>query len=492
MKVEKIPLRGQLIYASGMLGWSVLTSAVAVMLVYFYQAPSDSGLENLIPKIGVLGIVNSMSLIMVGTRIWDAFIDPVIAYFSDKSRSKFGRRIIFMRYALIPIVIFGFLLFLPANETESSANIWRLAFIQLLFNFFISLYIIPYNALLPELGHTSKEKLRISTYQQMGFIGGWIIAATGLTIFAFNKNNLQLEPLKAFQYAIWTIFFIGYIFLAIPAFFLNEKKYCVSSRSDESFMKNLVPVLKNKNLFLYIVSDFTYFIALTIMGTGALYFVTELLKLNESYGNIMIIIMVGLSVLLYPVVNWLAGKFTKKVLVLSSLLFLAVIFLYVFYMGNLNLKNESEAYLISVLMAWPLAFLGILPPVILAEITHLDAYRTKKNKEATYFAIRSLFIQFGQTLGLAVFTILIGIDAASETGRWLIKVFPNIPFNELGIRLSGIFGFGLCLAAAFIFSFFNQKKLSEGLAEMELDPENYYEEEVKVTSKKMKKPKKLK
>ncbi len=485
MKSERLPVRGQWIYASGMLGWSVLTSAVAVMLVYFYQPPSESGLQNLIPKIGVLGIINAMSMIMVGTRIWDAVIDPLIAYFSDKSKSKIGRRVIFMRYSMIPIVIFGFLLFLPAHDVESYGNIWRLAGIQVLFNFFVSLYVIPYNALLPELGHTSVEKLRISTYQQLGFIGGWIIASFGLTLFAYNKNILDIEPLRAFQYAIWTIFIIGYIFLAIPAFFLNEKKYCVSVPSQESFFKNLWPVLKNKSLFLYIVSDFTYFIALTVMGTGSLYIVTELLKLNESYGNIMIIIMVGLSVLMYPVVNWLAERYSKKTLVLTSLILLAVIFLYVFYIGKLSLGNDYEAYLISVCMSVPLAFLGILPPVILAEITHLDAYRTKLNKEATYFAIRSLFIQFGQTLGLAVFTILIGLDENKGAGKMLHNTFKNIPFNELGIRLSGIFGFALCIVAAIIFSFFNYKKISDGIAEMELDTEQSIDVEKDLAGKKI-------
>ncbi len=485
MKGEKLPLRGQLIYASGMLGWSVLTSAVAVMLVYFYQPPEESGLQNLIPKIGVLGVINAMSLIMVGTRIWDAVIDPVIAFFSDKNTNKAGRRVIFMRYAMIPIIVFGFLMFLPAHTSEANANIWRLASIQLLFNFFVSLYVIPYNALLPELGHTSVEKLRISTYQQLGFIGGWIIAASGLTLFDFNKNTLHIEPLKAFQYAIWTIFAVGYVFLAIPAFFLNEKKYCVPVASDESFFKNLMPVLKNKSLFLYIVSDFTYFIALTIMGTGALYYVTVLLKLNESYGNIMIIIMVGLSVLLYPAVNWLAERYSKKTLVLTCLLLLAMMFLYVFYMGKPNWSNESEAYLISICMSVPLAFLGILPPVILAEITHLDSYKSKKNKEATYFAIRSLFIQFGQTLGLAVFTILIGLDENKGAGKWLHNMFKNIPFNELGIRLSGIFGFALCILAAIIFSFFNYKKISDGITAMEIETGKELDEETELAGKKI-------
>ncbi|HCK22628.1 MAG TPA: hypothetical protein DHW15_10850 [Bacteroidetes bacterium] len=98
---ENIPVRGQLAYASGMLGWSVLTSAVAVMLVYFYQPPSASGLVNLIPKIGVLGVINAMSLIMISARLWDAIIDPVIAWFSDKSTHRLGRRIAFLRWSIL-------------------------------------------------------------------------------------------------------------------------------------------------------------------------------------------------------------------------------------------------------------------------------------------------------------------------------------------------------------------------------------------------------
>jgi GPH family glycoside/pentoside/hexuronide:cation symporter len=116
-------------------------------------------------------------------------------------------------------------------------------------------------------------------------------------------------------------------------------------------------------------------------------------------------------------------------------------------------------------MAVPLAFLGILPPVILAEITQYDSLKTGKNREATYFAIRSLFIQFGQTLGLALFTILIGLDAESGTGMWLAERFTDVPFNELGIRLTGIIGFSLCLLAALIFIFFRYTRMAEELKE---------------------------
>ncbi|MCB0796955.1 MAG: MFS transporter, partial [Chitinophagales bacterium] len=328
MTRENIPLRGQLAYASGMLGWSTLTSAVAVMLVYFYQPPSESGLVNLIPKIGVLGVVNAMSLIMITARLWDAVIDPVIAWFSDKSQHRLGRRIWFMRISLLPILVTCFFLFTPATRMESQANIWYLVFIQILFNLSVSLYIIPYNAMLPELGHSSILKLRLATYQQLGFIIGWILAASCPALVDYFKSN-GMEPFRAYQYAIWIVFSIGCLFLVFPAFFVNEKRYCDGVPTSDSLFGNLIPVLKNRNFFLYLVSDFTYFISLTTMGTGALYYVTVLLHLPERYGTIMIIIMVSLSVLFYPLVNWLGARVSKKVIVLFSLIGLAFIFLYV-------------------------------------------------------------------------------------------------------------------------------------------------------------------
>lgn len=114
----------------------------------------------------------------------------------------------------------------------------------------------------------------------------------------------------------------------------------------------------------------------------------------------------------------------KKILIVMSLFAVSFLFLSIFYLGRFGLQHDMEAIILSALMSLPLALLGILPPVILAEITHLDSFKTKQNKEATYFAIRSLFIQFGQTLGIAVFTILIGIDNEHPTGKCWRSCFP--------------------------------------------------------------------
>ena len=59
------------------------------------------------------------------------------------------------------------------------------------------------------------------------------------------------------------------------------------------------------------------------------------------------------------------------------------------------------------------------------------------------------------------------MDPDKGIGHYFAGVFDKIPFEELGIRLSGVFGFGLGLLAALIFFFFDDKKLNKSMAEME-------------------------
>ena len=469
MQTEKLPLKGQLLYASGTLGWSVVVNLLAGIIIYFYQPVGDDQLNNLIPKITILGFINALTLVVLSARLIDALIDPLIAHKSDKSGNKLGRRIPFMIFALLPVLVSGFLLWMPLTRTESMANIWWLAGIQIIFNVSISFYVIPYNALLPEFGYNSEIKLRISTFQSIAYTIGLVIASASNALLNFYQDAFNMEDkFRAYQLAIWTIFVIGWVFLLLPVF-LKEKKYITPNPVTKSINENFKTVLKNKNVLLYLIADFTYFISLTIIGTGALYYVKALLHLEEKHGTGMVATTVGLAMLWSPIVYYLANRYSKKIMILSSLFMLSLVFSSVRWLGHFGMDNVYEAYLLAAVLSVPFAVLGILPPVILAELTQADAYETKENREATFFAIRSLFIQFGQTMGIVIFTILIGLDEHTGLGKYLAGVFSKIPFEELGIRLSGIFGFALCFLAAIIFTFFNEKKLKKSIAAMEAE-----------------------
>src|ERR1700744_987151 len=177
MPGEKLPLSRQLAYAAGMMGWSILANTIIVMLPFYCLPPSNAGLTPLVPQLLLLGVLNVMSVIAISGRLVDALYDPFIASLSDKSRNPRGRRIPFMKKAVLPAAFFCFLTFLPIDKGESLRNAGWLTLTMILFFVSATTYIIPYNALLPEMTDTSEEKVRLSSFQQVGFVLGIIIAS---------------------------------------------------------------------------------------------------------------------------------------------------------------------------------------------------------------------------------------------------------------------------------------------------------------------------
>src|ERR1700761_4172215 len=178
MPAAKLPLSKEIAYACGMVGWSIMTNLIIVMLPYFYLPPSNAGLVPLVPQLLLFGVVNILSVIAASGRFVDALFDPFIASLSDKSKNPRGRRIPFMKWAILPAVVFCCLTFYPLVMGESSHNAAWLAVTMTLFFMSVTAYIIPYNALLPELTETAEEKVKLSSFQQAGFVLGIIIAAS--------------------------------------------------------------------------------------------------------------------------------------------------------------------------------------------------------------------------------------------------------------------------------------------------------------------------
>ena len=82
-----------------------------------------------------------------------------------------------MKWAILPTVLFCCLTFYPLVKGESINNAVWMGFTLVGFFVAATSYIIPYNALLPELAHSSEAKVRLSSFQQVGFVMGIIISA---------------------------------------------------------------------------------------------------------------------------------------------------------------------------------------------------------------------------------------------------------------------------------------------------------------------------
>lgn len=98
--------------------------------------------------------------------LWNAVNDPLMGQLSDRTRSKFGRRVPYVMFGAIPLGISFFFLWTPPQRPA-----WLLAayFLIILFIFdtLYSLTIIAYNSLFPEVAPTVKDRVDLSTVREI-------------------------------------------------------------------------------------------------------------------------------------------------------------------------------------------------------------------------------------------------------------------------------------------------------------------------------------
>jgi GPH family glycoside/pentoside/hexuronide:cation symporter len=445
MTDTKFPLSKQIAYAFGMMGWGIMINLISVILVYLDVPPASSGLPHLITQVTIFGFFNVIAIITSSGRLIDAIYDPFIAQFSDQSKNPKGRRIPLMKMAILPSLIFCILVFYPLQHQESAANIIWLVFTLILFYVSTTTYIIPYNALLPELAHESDAKVRLATWQSAGYVIGIGVASNAFNLTDILQHNAGIETrLGALQVTVVLLAILGAVCMLIPVLAIDERKYGQKKPHAVPMRQALRETLTNKNFLLFIVADFSYFIGVTIITSGLLYFVTVLLQLPESIGNKLMITMVLVSFLFYPITNYLARKVGKKIIVVVSLFLLSGIFLGIYFLGKSSIDPTVQIYSLIALAAIPLASLNILPNAILAEIIEKDIEDTGENKEAIFFAVRYFFVKIAQTVGIALFAMFL--------------IYGKDVGNDFGVRLNGLLGFVLCVIAGFVFTRFREKK----------------------------------
>ena len=258
-----------------------------------------------------------------------------------------------MAMGAIPAALFCVLMFIPVFEPESWANFAYLVVIQLLFFLFITMYVTPFFALLPELGHNATQKLNLSTYISVTWALGLMLAAQTPAIGSGLEGAFGLSTVQGFQVATGILAVFAIILMFIPVFVIDEKRYCESEPSQVPVMEALKTSFRNKNFIAFVFSDFVYFSALTIVLTGVLYYATVLLYPDDptqgkQLAGLLMIVMTITSFALYPLVNILARKFGKRILVLCSFSFYAVVFSYVFFMGPLPFSPLVQGLILAV------------------------------------------------------------------------------------------------------------------------------------------------
>ena len=162
-----LALRHRLLYAAGSLGVALSYQAFSAYIQFLY--------------IDVLGVrAVWIGLVWAVYGVWNAVNDPLSGYWSDRTRTRWGRRVPWMVGSLVPLVITFYLLWFPfgggARPAWSEVSLlFYFLLIVLLFDFCWTVYVMNWTALFPEMTSDESQRAGLSAGREVFSIFGLLV-----------------------------------------------------------------------------------------------------------------------------------------------------------------------------------------------------------------------------------------------------------------------------------------------------------------------------
>ncbi|WP_373476833.1 MFS transporter [Sphingorhabdus sp.] len=157
----RLPASLKIFHGLGAVAYGIKDNGFSVFLLIFYN--QVMGLDA-----GLVGTV------IMAALIFDALADPVIGELSDRTQSRWGRRLPWLYSAAIPVGLAWMLLWHPPALDETGLLLWLFA-TAILARFLIAMCEIPSIALVPEITSDYDERTVLMRYRLLCAWGGGLL-----------------------------------------------------------------------------------------------------------------------------------------------------------------------------------------------------------------------------------------------------------------------------------------------------------------------------
>ena len=258
----------------------------------------------------------------------DAISDPLIGTFSDRIRSKFGRRHLLMAFSLFPISLSYLMLFLPDPdwaENQIFLFMWLLVF-AVITRFSVTLFDIPHRALAAEIPESYEDKASVMSLRE-GF-QSLIALSHSFIILPFINLDGNDQWFNVGIIGSIIMFVLGLIsIIGTMSLIPNLYQWPETKENNNPFkeiQKQMSFVYRNKTIILFLLGSITIQLAWGL--ANSLTFLTQ----TQFWGLTSLQIQEFIKIyFLSTIVSWflvpkLVKKFEKKTILLFSLVVIGV------------------------------------------------------------------------------------------------------------------------------------------------------------------------
>lgn len=378
--VQKLKARTKWFYGIGDIGNATVNSAIQFFLMKFY---TDAAM--ILPSL-------AGNALLIG-KIWDAINDPLFGWITDRTKSKLGKRRVYMLFGAIPLGLsIALLWFVPQGMSQVMTFVW-IAVSFLIFDTLWTMTNVPYYALTSELTDDYDERSNLTVYRMVLAVPFYLVGA------ALTPMIVGFFAVQRTGYG-----FIGIVYGALAAIALlasacglRERQNVIEAKGEENPVKSLKIAFMNKKFVYLCVIYFVVNISFAFAKTLMAYYIEYQLLMKDMISIVMGLMLVMVTIAL-PIWKKIAEKMDKGPAYGIGMGLGAVALFILFFLPH---KPTFWIYPVVILAGFGFSANWVFPWAMIADVSDYDRVETGQFRSGIYYGVWGLATKISEALALA-------------------------------------------------------------------------------------------
>lgn len=296
-------------WAGGTIGSSTALGAMS-LLVLFYLTE-------------YVGLSPSLAgLLIFVSRLWDIFASLAIGQWSDRTQSRWGKRVPFL-LAGAPLLALAYFMLFATPVSLSGLELYGYVLVALLlYSTGYTLFVVPYLTIPAEITTIPQQRTTMMSYRVAALtIASLIVAGLGpVLIQQFGGGRGGYAGMGAVLGLIILVAMIG-----CAAIMARVPVVVHAAPSSGSIISQLKIVLENKPFKIFIGVKLCQLMATAAVGASLLYMARYILGEDESFLTRFTIFQIAGTLLSLPIWSWLSRRYGKRLTYMAAGYFYAIV-----------------------------------------------------------------------------------------------------------------------------------------------------------------------
>ena len=389
LAARRVPRWQMVLYSSGSLSVALSYQAFATFIQFLYI--DVFGL-----RAAAVGVVWSLY------GIWNAVNDPLAGYWSDRTRTRWGRRIPWIAALFLPLAVsFYFLWAPPRTVVDGPSRNLLLYFLVLVLSFDLlwTLVVMNWTALFPEMVPDERQRATVSGWRQIFSIVGLLVGVALPPLLA--GADWSGRGSMALLLSVVTAFFFATSLLGSRERELAPQQEALGFRAalratlnNRDFRSFLAANLAIQFIFMMLTATTPFYTKYVLRIQGPL--TIPVLGVSLDVGT-QTSLFLGVAFLAafaaMPLWTLLAQRWGAWRTLRSVCLYCMAALLLFFLPGDFY-----SGLLVVVIFGLGLAGLLMLTDLLIADVVDQDELQTGQRREGMFFGMNGFVIRFAFTL----------------------------------------------------------------------------------------------